>query len=417
MKIAFVNNRHQLGGAETVAWQLLRGAEARGHAARFYVGETAERDLPRGAERLYPDWLLRLYHSRMHGWVRRYAGPRRVTSRRLARLGGAHDLVHVHNFHGIYASTASLAELAARAPVVWTFHRFWGVTGGCDHPGECIRYLDTCGACPRVNEWPINGRDNTSEQLAEKEALLGRAPITVVSPSEHLARTVRGSRVGAGWRVEVIPNGVDPGEFAPAEGDRGELRAALGLSREKSVVLAVNRSFADPLKGGDILASAAAGLDFRRVQLVLAGGDAEGVRSRLPEGADVVLAGYVRERSRLADLLRVADVFLYASPRENFPCATLEAMTAGCCVVSTPTDGVLEQIRDGEHGVFAEDFSGAALARAANAVLADRQRARALGAAARERVRREFTEAGMVERHLALYAELIAARRGRRTTS
>lgn len=414
MNIAFVNNRYQLGGAETVMQQLWRGATRRGHAARIFLGEAGEPGLPAQAEDLFPRWRQRLLHSRLHGLTRHFIHPRAETDRALVALGrGRHDVVHVHNFHGLYASIGALAGLAARAPVVWTFHRFWGATGGCDHPGGCARYLTGCGECPRVDEWPICGVDNTASQFAEKSRLLRPAALTIVAPSQHLARMVRGSPLGERWRVEVIPNGIDAAEFAPADPARRADRAVFGLSPWKTVVAVVNRSFTDPLKGGDILARAVARLDFSRAQVALVGGGAEPLLRSLPPGADVVSLGYVRSRVRLAALLKTSDLFLYASPRENFPCATLEAMAAGCCVVSTPTDGVLEQIEDGTDGLLAGDFTAENLAWSANRAIADPGLVRTMGAAARARAIRDFGEDRMVDRHLALYAETIAARRER----
>jgi len=411
LNIAFVNNRAQLGGAETVMQQLHRGCCERGHRSRIFVGENVERKVPPHVTHLYPRLLHRLFHSRFNGWIARYAPRRGWIDRALVGLGsGRYDVVHVHNFHGLYASTPALAALSRRIPVVWTFHRFWGVTGGCDHPGDCRRYLEACGSCPRVNEWPICGVENTAEQLAEKKRLLGSSPLVIVAPSEHLARVVRQSPVGRGWRVEVIRNGVDATEFQPFDGDVRAARQAAGLSPAKAIVLAVNRSFSDPLKGGAISADAIARLDFDKCQVVVVGGETAELQSRVGPRADCIFTGYLGDRRKLAELLQLADVFLYASPRENFPCATLEAMASGCCVVSTPTDGVLEQIEDGREGLFATDFSGEALAAAASRVIAQLDRARELAAAARQRLIREFSEAVMVERHLALYQQLVGAR-------
>jgi len=410
MKIAFVNNRYQLGGAETVMNQLWLTGRQKGHAGEIYLGENLEKKLPAHVHFLYPAWLNRLWHSRLNRFVRRLAPHSRIRDQRLIALARqGHDLVHLHNFHGLYASTAALASLAHSVPLIWTFHRFWGVTGGCDHPGECLRYLDACGACPRLNEWPISGHDNTSAELAEKMRLLGAAPIVVVSPSRHLAEVVKRSRVGRSWRVEVIANGVNPDEFKPVPiTARHNLRRSLGLDPHKQLVVIVNRSFADPLKGGDILAAAISRLDFSRTQVALVGGETKSLLHHLPPTADVVALGYITKRTSLASLLALAEVFLYASPRENFPCATLEAMSAGCCVVSTPTDGVLEQIEHRREGVFSADFSGAALAEAANNVLSSPERLAKMGRAARLRVMREFTEAAMAESYFALYAQVVA---------
>lgn len=139
----------------------------------------------------------------------------------------------------------------------------------------------------------------------------------------------------------------------------------------------------------------------------MVGWNAEWACAQLPAGVPAVPVGFVADRTRLAALYNMADVFLYASPGENFPCAIIEAMAAECCIVSTPTDGVLEQLEDKRSGLLAADFTGAALASQLAEALARPELRRTLGAAARARANAEFTEAVMVDRHLALYAELL----------
>ena len=64
MNLAFVNSSIQLGGAETVARDLMQGCTAAGHAARLYVA--AGKTYPRlaGLVPLYPRALSYLHHSR-----------------------------------------------------------------------------------------------------------------------------------------------------------------------------------------------------------------------------------------------------------------------------------------------------------------------------------------------------------------
>jgi glycosyltransferase involved in cell wall biosynthesis len=108
----------------------------------------------------------------------------------------------------------------------------------------------------------------------------------------------------------------------------------------------------------------------------------------------------------LAELYEAGDIFLYASPRENFPCVILEAMSAKCCVVSTPTDGVIEQVENGVSGFIADSFSSQDLGNALMAAILSPETVVKFGNAGRDRVQREFTEQLMVESHLKLYGEV-----------
>jgi glycosyltransferase involved in cell wall biosynthesis len=413
MKIAYVNNHYQLGGAETVVRQLHEGVRAAGRDSRLHVTEGKSWPRVSGLEPLYPRALARLDLSRAHGLVERLAPRARWTDRAFRALGkGDADLVHVHSYHGRYASLESFATLARAKPLAWTFHRFWGITGGCDHPFGCERYQAGCGACPQVGRFAVGPVDRTAEEWRAKERWLADLPITVVSPSEHLARRVRASALGRRWAVEVIPNGVNPAEFGGGRKRDAAFRRELGLAPTKTVALFTNRDFKDPIKGFATIAAALAEGDWPDLQVVLAGGNSAWARERLPPSLAAVDCGYVSERRRLAHLCEAADVFLYASDGENFPCAVIEAMASECCVVTTPVDGVNEQVVDGVSGLVAPEASPAALARVLRAALAMPEAARrAVGAAARARVERCFSETGMVSAHLALYARMMEGRR------
>jgi glycosyltransferase involved in cell wall biosynthesis len=143
-----------------------------------------------------------------------------------------------------------------------------------------------------------------------------------------------------------------------------------------------------------------------RPRLILAGENSDWARERLA-GWTCESHGYVSDSGMLARLHRAADIFLFASPAENFPCAVLEAMAAGSCVVASPTGGVVEQIEDGVSGILAEEISGPALGSALLRVVQDGELRGRMGEAARLRVERDFAERDFVERHRSLYQEVV----------
>jgi starch synthase len=77
----------------------------------------------------------------------------------------------------------------------------------------------------------------------------------------------------------------------------------------------------------------------------------------------------------------------------------LEAMSLGTAVVATAAGGAEEVVVPGETGLLVPPRAPQALAAALEELLAQPARARALGAAGQERVRRSFTlerEAGQI---------------------
>ena len=122
-----------------------------------------------------------------------------------------------------------------------------------------------------------------------------------------------------------------------------------------------------------------------------------------PVADRILLAGHV---DGVAGLLGAADVFVNPALAEAFPYAVLEAMSAGCPCVVTDAGGTAEAIVDGESGLVVPTHDADALAEGIRALLADPDRAAALGAAARERVSTLFTRERMVAGTAAVYGEL-----------
>lgn len=125
--------------------------------------------------------------------------------------------------------------------------------------------------------------------------------------------------------------------------------------------------------------------------------DVEDLRYGLPAA--------VRERTHLARLpmenleenaaivnalQRRADVIVQKSIREGFGLTVAEAMWKGRPVVASRVGGIQDQIQDGRTGILVDPHDLRAFGSAVVGLLDDSPRAARLGAAARDRVRREF---------------------------
>lgn len=387
MRILHVNNQIRLGGAETVIRQLLRGFPG----SKLAVAEG--KSYPPDVLPLYPRVLSRLSHSRFQNQIEWIAPRKRWTDTAFRHLASSSfDLLHLHNFHGQYASIESFAYIASFKPVIWTLHALWAVTGGCDHPRSCLRYLSECGLCPQLGRWPLGKEDNTSDQLHQKLHHLARLPLHVVAPSEWLAQIVKQSPIGRIWQVYHIPNAVDS-RFVSALPTR---------EPHPFTILIVNRNFADEQKGWQIARDALNNIT-PSARLLFVGQNSDIAANEVP-GWQCESLGYLSSVEDLAKIHARSDIFLFASPAENFPCVVLEAMAAGACVVATPTGGVVEQITDGETGLLAEDISAPSLAKALSIAIDSPQLCHRLGKAARLV---DFSEDRFISQHRHLYHEVI----------
>mgnify|MGYP001306610950 CR=1 FL=1 len=287
---------------------------------------------------------------------------------------GQFDVLHVHE--PITPSLSLLACLAARGPVVATFHT--AITRS--------RFVAAAHA-------PL-------QLVLEK--------ITARIAVSALARKVQVEHLGGG-AVE-IPNGVNVARFASAtplpgweEGQRAPTLGFLGR-------------FTEPRKGFGILLSAFADLVTSRpdLRLLVAGpGDPEEVLERVPAqvAERVVFLGMLSEVDK-PRMLRSVD--LYIAPNtggESFGMILTEAMAAGTPVLASDLDAFRRVLDGGSAGELFPVGDAAALAAAAGRLLDDPARRAELVARARVVVAR-YDWAVIARRVLEVYQTAIEAASG-----
>lgn len=198
-----------------------------------------------------------------------------------------------------------------------------------------------------------------------------------------------------------VPPGVDTKRFVPlAAPDRAAARCRFGLPAEGTVVLGVSRLV--PRKGFDRVIRAVATLVPSRPDLhvVIAGGgrDAERLQTVANDaGVAVRFLGRVDDAD-LPALYGCADVFAMACrdrwaglEQEGFGIVFLEAAACGVPQVAGRSGGAHEAVVDEVTGLVVDDpRSVDAVARALARLVDHPDRARVLGAAARERAVASF---------------------------
>lgn len=198
-----------------------------------------------------------------------------------------------------------------------------------------------------------------------------------------------------------VPSGIDTELFRPDPAARARLRARYGLG-EAPVVVCVSRLVAR--KGQDSLIAALPALRSRvpGTRLLIVGDGPYGpalrrLAARHGVTCDVVFTGAV-PAAELPAHQAVGDVFaLPCRTRgggldvEGLGIVLLEASACGVPVVAGDSGGAPETVREGETGHVVGGRDPDALVGALAELLADRDRARTMGAAGRAWMEREWT--------------------------
>jgi phosphatidylinositol alpha-mannosyltransferase len=286
---------------------------------------------------------------------------------------GHFDVLHVHE--PMVLSLSMLAVLAARGPVVATFHT------------------------AMIRSRAMAAAQGMLQLVVEKIT----ARIAVSEP----ARKVQVEHLGGG-AVE-IPNGVAVAKYASAEpfpGRPGEGGTLGFLGR-----------FTEPRKGFPILRAAFAELARERpgLRLLVAGpGDTEDLYDDIPPELQprVEFLGLVSEADK-ARLLRSVDV--YVAPNtggESFGMILTEAMAARTAIAASDLDAFRRVLDGGRAGALFPTGDAGALTVLLGELLDDPARRDALAARAAEAVK-AFDWPSVATRVLEVYATAIEATDGR----
>ncbi|SMH47180.1 Glycosyltransferase involved in cell wall bisynthesis [Rathayibacter oskolensis] len=286
------------------------------------------------------------------------------------------DLVHSHFWmSGVAALDASeQVERATgrRVPVVHTFHALGVVKR---------RQQGALDTSPAEREWLEPG--------------VGLSADRIVATCSDEAFELKNLGVPTG-AISVVPCGVDIERFTPD----GPVAPRTGRTRLMSIGRLVPRKG----MGHAIEALARVVADGHDAELVIVGGSGSGdalaadpeyqrlhaIVEGLGVADRVALVGQLSQ-AEMPAMLRSADIVVCAPWYEPFGITPLEAMACGVPVVASSVGGLIDTVVEDVTGVHVPPRDPAALASALAALIDDPERARAYGAAGRERVESRYS--------------------------
>lgn len=210
----------------------------------------------------------------------------------------------------------------------------------------------------------------------------------IISPSRYLCGLLQHV---VDVPVDIIPHGF----HLPAGGT---------VSRRKRIFFA-SRLF--PRKGAQHMLKALEGVDLGGWEVVIAGdgpmlGPLQEQARQL--GINVQFPGFVTGQA-LQDLYASSEIFVFPSLHDNFPVVLLEALSAGCAVITNNVTGMPEVV--GDAGVLVKPHDIAGLRAAIVDLMGDEVRRRQLGDLSRQRVE-GFAWNRILAEHLELYGRVTA---------
>lgn len=204
-------------------------------------------------------------------------------------------------------------------------------------------------------------------------------------PSSEISEILNLSNVKTEKRV--IHLGTDTKRFKPPL-NKETAKKALGLNPKALVIGYAGRIGIEK----DVTTLARAFLRIRRsypnTALLIAGGGSE-LMGKLPRSnKNVYIFGRTNHMERY---LQAMDVYVLPSLTETSSLSTMEAMSCGLAIVSTPVGFIKDYIKDGHNGLFFPKEDAFALSKKLEALINDSALRKTLGFNARKTIQQRFS--------------------------
>ena len=416
LKVLIVNTSERNGGAAVAASRLLEAlnsfslGEGRGESvvqAKMLVRDKQTQSLHvvRHPQQLRLRWAF--LWERLLIWVRLGFNRKRLFEIDTGQCGAditklpefqEADVIHLHWVNQSMLSLKQIRKiLDSGKRVVWTMHDIWPATAICHLTLDCRQFETECKDCPlTTHHSPL-----TPKIWKKKQQMLEGRRLTFVACSEWLAGEARRSALLKGQTIISIPNPIDTRVFKP--GDKLAARRVLGLPEEGKLILFVAQRATNPYKGMQYLASLNPS-NWRDVpELLILGGHAEELESRLSLKCHAL--GYISDEQRMVLAYQAADVFVLPSLSENLPNTIMEAMACGVPCVGFHVGGIPEEIIHQKNGYVAAYRDSEDLARGIHWVLEEADYD-ALSKACVSHVAENYSQQSVARKYLQAYRSI-----------
>ena len=395
MNILQIGTIDKAGGAAQVSWDLKTGLEKRGHFVSMFVQDKLSQDP--NVFKIPPTFPKQGIVSRiLANDIDFYKTDYILKTKEFIEA----DVVHCHNLHGYFFKLDTLRKISKQKPVVWTLHDMWAISSHCVYPPE-NSLKNGFYHCPELRHYAQIEWHNEKYLTWKKARVYQKTEINLVTPSEWLGKLVSQS-VLKDRPLRVINNGIDTELFKPR--DKSKLRQKLGIPVNKKVILFLaSGGTDDPRKGWQFAEAVVKKFSQNDKVLFLSVGGSKEDRP----GSGLWFIPGTRDRTKIAEIFSLSDIFLFPSLAENFPLTVLESMACGTPVVGFDAGGVKEEIEHLKTGYVAKRKDAEDLYQGVEHVLnlkkhdLDKMRQQCI-----KRVAENFTTEKMTDQYLSLYQSL-----------
>jgi glycosyltransferase involved in cell wall biosynthesis len=363
VKILFINNLDIVGGAAIATKRLMQSLARKYQVEYFYVidvSKTTSYSLPSYMRYARDSMFKKVIESVINRWFAKFGYLYTFlpfSKRNIKSIVDDFqpDLIVLNNIHGGYFQISLIEELSKSRPIVWILHDMWAITGKCEYSYDCDRWVNGCGNCPYLNEYPVIYKDKTEELWQIKRKVYENSNLTIVTPSKWLYSLVKKSPLLKDKRVYHIPYVIDLDIFKAK--DKKASKKALEIEINEKVIMFAPYDIKIKRKGFDLLLQVLKNIDLRlkeKVTLLLVGNSLDG--SIKFKNFNIKEIGFIQNEKMLSICYNASDIFLLPSRNDNYPLVLMEAISCGVPSITFDIGGCGEIVENGKNGFAVTPF-------------------------------------------------------------
>ncbi len=261
--------------------------------------------------------------------------------------------------------------------------------------GLAVRFIAYRGTLARIRRWDPSYYLAILNRRVERVICVNRSIHDYMQrfyPPERLVLAYKGYEVDWAQEMDDLP-----------------LDLPDGLPDEAWVLCYIANTRGRPHKGLRHLVAAAHLLSDDRIHVLVIGSHDAADAQAAADGPAAARIHLLGERPQAARYLRRANAFVLPSTRDGLPRSIKEAMARALPCIVTDIPGPSELIEDGHSGLLVPPGDPQALATAITRLAADPAAAKAMGQAARQRLRTHFAPEVFSRTIIGVYEEMVGS--------
>lgn len=305
------------------------------------------------------------------------------------------DVVHLH---WVNRATLGINDLLKiKAPLIWSFHDMWPLTGGCHYDDGCGKFRTECKKCPQIKSQTFFDIANTN--FAKKKKIYKKIKnMTLVGLSHWISKEARTSALLRDFEIKTLPNPIDTTLFKNI--DSSVARSVLKLPQKKKLLMySAMSALSDTRKGYQELMEAIK-LSSSDFEIVVFG--SEGDKECFIGEHRIHFLGTLKDDYSLVLAYSAADMVAVPSLQENLSNTIMEALSCNTPVVAFDIGGNADMV-DEMNGYLAKPFDVADFAKGIDQLMNWDVRQ---GDNCRESVIENFDSIKVVESYIKLYEKV-----------